>query len=211
MEPNNNMQNNVSGAGAPRPMRAPGHAVGAARGTAPANAPMAPSVPAGGDIVFSDKPKKSHAMLIGMIILALLAAGGIGFGVWAFLDGNSRVAKKDEEIADLNNQISSLEQEKSDLTDQVAKLQESNEEAQSQIADDEAKIQEDEQKIQEDEAQIAEDQQNEAKGYQVTSIGECVFDAGGISILKCDATTSIGNGKFVWDSQSGKLRFVTLQ
>ena len=207
MEPNNNTQNNINGS-ASRPMRAPGHAAGAARGAAPVNAQV---TSAGGDIVFSDKPKKSHAMLIGMILLAIIAAGGIGFGVWAFLDGNSRVAKKDEQIADLNNQISSLEQEKSDLTDQVAKLTDSNNQAQSQIADDEQKIQEDEAKIQEDEALISQYQQNESNGYQVTSIGDCAFDTGSINVLKCDATTSIGNGKFVWDSQSGKLRFITLQ
>ena len=59
----------------------------------------------GSDVVFQDKSKKSHGMLYGLILLAILAAGGIGFGVWAMMDGNSQVAKKDEQIASLNRQL----------------------------------------------------------------------------------------------------------
>ncbi len=59
----------------------------------------------GSDVAFHGKSKKSHGMLYGMILLAILAAGGIGFGVWAMMDGNSQVAKKDEQIADLRGQL----------------------------------------------------------------------------------------------------------
>ena len=59
----------------------------------------------GSDVVFQEKSKKSHGMLYGMILLAILAAGGIGFGVWAMMDGNSQMAKKDEQIADLRGQL----------------------------------------------------------------------------------------------------------
>lgn len=118
MEPNNNMQNRMNGAGAPgmgagmppRPMRAPGFAAGAPRtGTPSTSMPNTPDVSpadAGGDVVFQDKPKKkSHAMLYGMIFLAILAVAGIGFGVWAMLDGNSRAQKKDEQISQLQSQL----------------------------------------------------------------------------------------------------------
>ena len=89
MEPNDNMQNdNVS---EPRPVRAPGFANGSTDG--------------GNDVVFQDVPKKNHGMLYGMILLAILAAGGIGFGVWAMLDGNSRAQKKDEQISQLQSQL----------------------------------------------------------------------------------------------------------
>ena len=57
------------------------------------------------DIVFRDKSEKSHGMLYGMGLLAILAAGGIGFGVWAMLDGNSRAQKKDEQISQLQSQL----------------------------------------------------------------------------------------------------------
>lgn len=64
----------------------------------------------GSDAVFQSKSKKSHGMLYGMILLAILAAGGIGFGVWAMMDGNSQVAKKDEQIKDLNRQLAEKSQ-----------------------------------------------------------------------------------------------------
>lgn len=56
-----------------------------------------------GDVVFSNKPKSGKAMIIGMIILTLLATGGIGFGVWAMLDRNAQIEKKNEEIAAQND------------------------------------------------------------------------------------------------------------
>ena len=42
------------------------------------------------DVVFRDRPQKKTGMIIGMICLALLAIGGIGFGVWAYLSGNQK-------------------------------------------------------------------------------------------------------------------------
>lgn len=66
---------------------------------------LAESSKSGDDIVFRDKPKKSHGMLYGMVLLAILAIGGIAFGVWEMMDGNSQVAKKDEQIADLRGQL----------------------------------------------------------------------------------------------------------
>ncbi|MBR3052395.1 hypothetical protein IKG60_02115 [Candidatus Saccharibacteria bacterium] len=130
MEPNNNMQNGMNrprrvmtpggvpmgggtpvtnGASAPKPMRAPGFANVSSEVPNEANSENSASV---------EKPKKSHAMLFGMIFLAILAAGGIGFGVWAMLDGNSKVAKKDEQIAELNSQLSEATQQgiKEDIT-----------------------------------------------------------------------------------------------
>ena len=53
--------------------------------------------------------KKSNGMLYGMILCAVLAVCGIGFGVWAMMDGNNQVVKKDEQIASLNKQINELE------------------------------------------------------------------------------------------------------
>ena len=59
----------------------------------------------GSDVVFQGKSKKSHGMLYGMILLAILAVGGIGFGVWAMMDGNSKVEKKDKQITELQSQL----------------------------------------------------------------------------------------------------------
>ena len=61
-------------------------------------------------MVSRDKPKKNLGVILGMVFLAILAAGGIGFGVWAMMDGNSQVAKKDEQIADLRSQLAEKNQ-----------------------------------------------------------------------------------------------------
>ena len=71
----------------------------------PANPPATTPMNPGGDIVFKDKPKKNTGMIIGMIFLALLAAGGIGFGIWAYLDGNQKTADLNNQISDLQNQL----------------------------------------------------------------------------------------------------------
>ena len=65
----------------------------------------------GSNVVFQDKPKKNMGLILTIVLLVLLAAGGIGFGVWAMMDGSSQVAKKDEQIAALKAQIDSLEEQ----------------------------------------------------------------------------------------------------
>ena len=71
---------------------------------------LAESSKSGDDIVFRDKPKKSHGMLYGMVLLAILAIGGIAFGVWEMMDGNSQVAEKDKQIAELRGQLAEKNQ-----------------------------------------------------------------------------------------------------
>ena len=64
------------------------------------------------DIVFRDKPKINKGVIVGMVCLVLLAVGGIGFGVWAMMDGN---AQKEQ----LNSQIDTLKQQNSELQDKA--------------------------------------------------------------------------------------------
>lgn len=65
------------------------------------------------DTVSADKlKKKGKGMVIGMVFLALFAAGGIGFGVWAYLT-------KNQESETLNNQITTLKDQNSDLLDKL--------------------------------------------------------------------------------------------
>ena len=101
MQPNNNT--NTFGSAAPAPTPTPM--------ATPASTPMNP----GSDIVFKDKPKKNKGMLIGMVALALLAAGGIGFGIWAYLSGNQKVASLNNQISDLQNQLAEQEQESEEI------------------------------------------------------------------------------------------------
>ena len=57
-----------------------------------------------------EKKKSGKGMIYGMILLAIIAAGGIGFGVWAMMDGNSQMAKKDEQIDVLRKQNDELQE-----------------------------------------------------------------------------------------------------
>ena len=72
----------------------------------------------GRDVVFQDKPKKNNGMILGMVVLAILAVGGIGFGVWAMMDGNTQKEQ-------LNSQISTLKSQNSELQERIDKQNES--------------------------------------------------------------------------------------
>ena len=82
----------------------------------PANPPATTPMNPGGNIVFKDNPKKNTGMIIGMIILALLAAGGIGFGIWGLLsmqkDNETKCASSEKEETseeiDINVETNSL-------------------------------------------------------------------------------------------------------
>lgn len=80
------------------------------------NMASAPANVGSDGIVFRDRSKKNKGAIVGMVCLVLLAAAGIGFGVWAVLDGNQKTAN-------LNNQIETLKQQNSTLAGQVNELQ----------------------------------------------------------------------------------------
>lgn len=52
--------------------------------------------------------KSGKGMLYGMIIFIILAIGGIGFGVWAMMDGNTQKANLEKQISDLRVQNDQL-------------------------------------------------------------------------------------------------------
>ena len=103
METNSNTQNDNMNE--PRPVKAPGFAntSSGAGGASPSRGVNMEDISMGANEGLN-KPKKSRSAMIGMIVFALIAACGIGFGVWAMLDGNSRVQKKDEQIKELQGQ-----------------------------------------------------------------------------------------------------------
>lgn len=61
--------------------------------------------------------KKGKGMMLGMALLAILAIGGISFGIFTMMDGN---AQKDN----LNKQISELKSQNNTLSDKIAELEE---------------------------------------------------------------------------------------
>ena len=90
--------------------------------------PVGPVVP--GSMVAEPKAsKKGHGMAIGLIFCLLLAAGGVGLGVWAMMDGTSQ---KDA----LNSQINTLKKQNSDLLNQISELNEKIAELENDDADE---------------------------------------------------------------------------
>ena len=89
----------------------PNQAVGNAPTPAPASTPASTPVSAPEENMMAQgvsEKKKGKGAIYGMILLAILAAGGIGFGVWAMMDGNAQKEQLQEQINALkavNNQL----------------------------------------------------------------------------------------------------------
>ena len=64
-----------------------------------------------GPSIVGRKDRKT-GWILAIVLLLIVAAGGVGFGVWAMMDGN---AQKDA----LNSQISALKQQNNDLQDKL--------------------------------------------------------------------------------------------
>lgn len=62
-------------------------------------------VSTGDDVVFTNKPKSSNGMIVALICAIVLTIGAIGFGAWAMIDGNNKIAKKDEKINALEEEL----------------------------------------------------------------------------------------------------------
>ena len=104
----------VTGAGAaPSEPAAPVTPVASAAPVAPAD-----STSKKDDVVFKDKSSGGKGMLYGMILCMILAVGGIGFGVWTMMDGNSQKEALNQQVSTLEQQISEL-QEKTDSASAV--------------------------------------------------------------------------------------------
>lgn len=78
--------------------------------------PVVPEEPNVMDMAPAKPKKKSNGMLIGMILLALVAAGGVGFGVYAMMDGNTKVDN-------LNKQIKSLKDQNAELLEKLSEAE----------------------------------------------------------------------------------------
>lgn len=113
MQPNGNMP----GVGQPASPVRPVAPVGPTKPVNPA-APVKSAAPAGGPTfdngpsVVDGKGSKKTGWILAVVFLLIVAAGGVGFGVWMMMDGN---AQKDA----LNEQISALKQQNSDLQNKL--------------------------------------------------------------------------------------------
>ena len=85
---------------------------------APAPAPTPVSVPEQDMMATGvNEKKKGKGMLYGMILCAVLAIGGIGFGVWAMMDGNDQKGAYEEQISNYKKQINELQEKINNITD----------------------------------------------------------------------------------------------
>ena len=120
MEPNQNMAGegdlNVTPAVEQNNTVAPELEHGAVPATGKEDSPKQNVIPTGNDDSQKqdggEKKKGQGGLICAMILVTLLAAGGIGFGVWAMMDGNQQ---KEE----LNLQISSLKKQNSELMEKI--------------------------------------------------------------------------------------------
>ena len=113
MQPNQNMPGMGQPANPVRPVSSAGAAgvAGPAKPVTPANN----SAFNNGPSVVEGKGGKKTGWILAIVFLLIVAAGGVGFGVWTMMDGN---AQKDA----LNSQISSLKQQNNSLQEQLDKM-----------------------------------------------------------------------------------------
>ena len=121
MQPNGNMP----GAGQPVGPAKPVNPVNPVNPTRPVR-PVTPTTPTvsaseptfdNGPSVVDGKGGKKTGWILAVVLLLIVAIGGVGFGVWAMMDGN---AQKEQ----LNSQISTLKKQNSELSEQITLLNE---------------------------------------------------------------------------------------
>ena len=132
--------------------------------------------PAAGGNMMADggeKKKGGNGMLYGMILCAVLAIGGIGFGVWAMMDGNTKAEQ-------LSAQNTVLKEQNNGYMKRISQLEAENTKSvnsDQQVSDT---------GVQDSQEQVATNEKSEnvaagaatEGGYEIISIGRCVFDAG---------------------------------
>ena len=203
MQPNNNVQNPVP--------EGPKLETAVKEVVEMENKPVA-AEPVKNDISFTDKPKKNNGMIYGMILLAILAIGGIGFGVWAMMDGNAQKDALNSQISALKAQNNELSNKVTELEDTISNLTSTNEgtndgsnvtlpswgEVKAEIVDGVfyIKTQNGETVKQDDTAIYAE----------IVSCDSGTAEAP--SPLKCSVTTTEGSGAFVYNFEDGSLTYI---
>ena len=159
----------------------------------------------------SSAKKGGKGALIGMVLLGLIAAGGVGFGVWTMMDSSNQTKS-------LNSQINNLKQQNSTLLEKVTELEETLSKYQNNTPDTPDTPTEDETV----EAEILEgvfyvkDANGETLAQSeintVTELVSCetkTDETSSEKTMTCTVTTSDGQGTFVYDYTAGSLVFTT--
>lgn len=104
MQPNN-IGNQPAGPAAEAGMASAGAPVNAASAAPKSPDPTFDNGPS----VVEGKGGKKTGWIIGLVLMALIAAGGVGFGVWAWMDGNTQKDALNMQISSLKQQVNSLQ------------------------------------------------------------------------------------------------------
>ena len=72
----------------------------------------------------AEKKKDNKWMLLLLILFLLLGIGGVGFGAWSMIDGNTKVEDLKSQVATLKTQNSKLTEEVADLNTQIEEMNE---------------------------------------------------------------------------------------
>lgn len=143
-------------------------------------------------VVPEETKKKSNGMLLGLILCLLLAIGGIGFGIWGMMDGNSRVDS-------LNAQIKTLQDEKADLAKQISELEEEISDLENGGGENwlETEIEDGVFYLKDEDGDVI----AQSEGIEVKEVVECTNSAD-YAVLECTVKTSEGEGSLLYDAFS---------
>ena len=75
------------------------------------------------DVIFQDAPVKKNnktGIILGFVLLALIAAGGVAFGVWAMMDGDTKTKQLEAQVDFLKEQNNKLSSEIEGLEKKIA-------------------------------------------------------------------------------------------
>jgi uncharacterized protein HemX len=167
--------------------------------------------------VVVDKPKNknSKGLIALVIIFALLAIGGIGFGIYEIMDANnksSEISSLKTQVGDKDEKITTLENEKNEIADKYNELVanttttgDANTTSTTSNPEPAATVQAPTTSSTKDSDVILEN---------VLEFGTCVGDQaagapeGEMISVKCSVTTTDGSGTLFYTSGSKTLRFI---
>lgn len=72
-----------------------------------------------GPSIVGSKGGRKTGWVLAIILLLLIAAGGVGFGVWAWMDGNAQKNTLNEQISNLKKQNNELQNENTTLKENI--------------------------------------------------------------------------------------------
>ena len=204
MQPNN-IGNQPAGPAAEAGMASAGAPVNAASAAPKSPDPTFDNGPS----VVEGKGGKKTGWIIGLVLMALIAAGGVGFGVWAWMDGNTQKDALNEQISSLKQQNNSLQEQLTELQNTVEEYESSSDEVETETVvvewgDAKAEVIDGVFYIKDKYDEIV--AQNDS--VEVVEIVSC--DSGTVaspSPLICNVTTADGQGKFIYNYNDGSLSF----